>query len=227
MLKADFHIHSSEDSIVRGRSSAKEIIDIYSSYSYNVISITNKDRVFFSKELKKYAKSKGILLIPGIETKIYGKEILIINAPLHTPSDITLDQLKKLSKENTLIIAPHPYFIRSDCLKNDIYKYLDYIDAIEYSHFYHPLLNMNRKSVKIAKKYGKPLVANSDYTYFSVQLNRNYIFLDSKRDINSIFKAVKSKKFKIVTKPLKLNDFVNIGLRVVNKEIKKLKFFSV
>jgi len=226
MLKADFHIHTAEDTFVRGKSTAKEVIDTYSSLGYNVIGITNKDKVLFNPELKKYAESKGILLLPGIETKIYGKEILIINAPLGTPNNITFNQLKELHKKNTLIIAPHLYFVRKDCLKNNIHKYINHVDAIEHSHFYHPICNLNKKAIRIAKKYNKPLIGTSDYTRFNCQINKNYTLIDSKKDINSIFKAIKNKKSKLITKPLKFKHFFEIGFvtsfHVIKKEIKQL-----
>lgn len=119
MLKVDLHIHTNEDihdSYIKYN--AKQLIDHASKLKFDVISITNHDTFIFSKELAEYAKEKGILLIPGIEIRIEGKEVLLYNFTEDQIKQIkTFEDLRKLKNKSKLIVAPHPYFIKKQCLK--------------------------------------------------------------------------------------------------------------
>lgn len=67
MLKTDLHLHTKEDPFDKDHItySAKALIAHAAELNFDVISITNHNRVTYSKKLKDYAGSKGILLIPG------------------------------------------------------------------------------------------------------------------------------------------------------------------
>ena len=104
MLKADLHIHTSEDRHDRWiRYDAKRLIDRASELDYDVISITNHNTYTFTETLARYARQKGILLIPGIEMAIEGKEVLLYNIEnkFDRISDI-------LHRKDNLVKAPHP-----------------------------------------------------------------------------------------------------------------------
>ena len=85
MLKADLHIHTNEDPVDFSKInySAKDLIKYAAKLHYNVLAITNHNSILYNCMLKSYAKKHGILLIPGTEADIGGKEVLLLNVKQH------------------------------------------------------------------------------------------------------------------------------------------------
>jgi hypothetical protein len=212
MLKAQLHVHCKEDPQDNIDYSAKEVIDEAARNNFDVLSFTCHDKVIHTKELEEYAKRKKILLIPGIERTIEGKHVLIYNITSKEIENIkTFQDLKKL--KNKLIIAPHPFHYLPACLKDKIIKY-DVFDAWEFSFFYTKLFNPNKKILKLAKKYNKPIVGTSD-VHFIEDLNQTFTLIDADKNINSIFNAIKSNKIKVISSPLKLKIFLKRSLQAL------------
>ena len=235
MLKADLHLHSNYiQKKGEGSLSPKEIIDFYAKNNFEVLSITEHASVLFNNRLiifknvlktyhdfKNYAKSKGILLIPGFELFIEGKEVLILNYLGDVTKLKTFKDLKKIKNKNILIIAPHPYYKLKQCLKEKLIENINLFDAIEYAHMYLRFFNkFNQKAVKTAEKYKKPIIGNSD-GHHQFQMNTTYTLIDSKKDINSVIKAIKQNKVKLQTKPLSFLKFIRIIMLVIKAAIKK------
>ncbi len=218
MLKADFHLHVQGDPDHQHNYTAEQLIDYASKLDFQVLAITNHNQVFYNSNLANYAQEKNILLIPGIEKTIQGKEVLLYNVTQQDINQInSFKDLKELQqKKNILIIAPHPYFFLPQCLGKKLIKHINLFDAIEYSHFYHKLINRNKKAVRVAKKYNKPLVGTSD-THHLFQFNNTYTLVNSKKDINSIIAAIKNKKTKVITKPLSTINFLKVQFTVFLK----------
>ena len=84
-----------------------------------------------------------------------------------------MEELPKLVSDDSLVIAPHPFFPQSKSLKGLFCKSVAYFDAIEYSHFYHNWLNCNKKAVRYAQQYQLPLIGTSD-CHFIWELGRTY-----------------------------------------------------
>ncbi len=214
MLKTDFHIHTAEDKKHSIKYDAKELIMYASKLGFKVLSITNHDFVCFSDELKKYAKSKGILLIPGVEKEIEGKHILIINPPKKCEIS-KFEDIEKIKNENCLIIAAHPFHIFHS-VGNKLIKYKNLFDAAEICHFYTKFFNPNLFTIKISKKLNIPLIGNSD-SHYLWQLNSTYSHIDAEKNVDSIFEALRKNKVIIRTKPLRMSRFLQVlfmkGLR--------------
>ena len=209
MLKADFHMHTSEDTKDNVSYSAKQLIDKAALLGFEVISITNHNLVTYSKTLSDYADSKGILLIPGIELDVEGhKHVLIINPEINKLEKVkTVDDLRRLRRRETVIIAPHPFYPRKTCLGKRLIENISLFDGVEYSRFYNHFINPNRKAVRIAKKHKLPLVGTSDAHSFW-QLNTTYSMVDSEKTVQGVIKALKQGKVKVVTRPLPLPKFL-------------------
>lgn len=238
MLKADLHIHSNYiQKKGEGNSSPKEIIDFYAEKGFEVLAITehasivfNKKLVFFTnalktyKDFKDYAKKKNILLIPGIELFIEGKEVIILNFTGDFTKLKTFQDLKNLKSKNknTLILAPHPYYKLAQCLEKKLVENIDLFDAIEYAHLYVRFWNKsNKQALATAKKYKKPIIGNSD-SHRKFQLNTTYTLINSKKEINSIIKAIKQGKVKLQTHPLSLLDFTKVFFLSLRSAFSKL-----
>ena len=234
MLKVDLHSHTNYV-IKKGDSklSPKQLIDFVASRGYDVLAITehaslrkigktiyfdNPLRTYF--DFKDYAKKKGILLISGVETVVEGKEVLLINFKGDAKNVTTFTDVEMLKEENVLVIAPHPFYGKCSCLKDKLVENIDIFDAIEYCHFYTHFINFNKKAVEVARKYNKPLIANSDAHDFH-QLNINFSLIDADKNIDSVLEAVRKNKIQIITRPLPFHTFLKIGVWAVLSALKK------
>ncbi len=201
MLKSDFHIHTGEDQFDRIKYSSKELINHAAKLGFEVLAITNHHKIHYSKKLADYAMKKGILLIPGVETHVAGKEVLLLN--VRKPGTVNnFSDLEELRKENVVVIAPHPFYPTDSCLGKDLVRNIKYFDGIEYSHFYLKNFNIfNKKAVKIAKQHNKTMIGTSD-THSFYQFGKTYSLVDSNKDIDSVLEAIRKGKVEIKTKRL-------------------------
>lgn len=217
-LKADLHLHTAEDPLDHVRYTAKELISKAADQGFDVIAITNHHRMTFNHDLSSYAQEKGILLIPGIEMTIKRRHVLVLNPPTHkTCSDFL--SLSKLRRPETLIIAPHPYFPGTYSLNGYLLRYLHLFDALEYCHFYSPMINFNQRAVELSRAFGFPLVGNSD-AHFLSQLGTTYSLIYSEKNLEAIFSAIRQNKVKVTTRPLKHLEMGSIANRFLRMKIR-------
>jgi hypothetical protein len=213
MLKCDLHLHAreNEDWI---KYSAKELIDKASELGFDVLSFTFHDEFFYPDDIVEYARSKEILLVPGVELTIEGKHVLIYG--LKGLGKINcFDDLRRIKKrEDIVIVAPHPFFVSKQCLGNKLIENIDLFDGIEYCHFYNHLFNFNKKAVSIAKKYGKCLIGNSDCHVMPLQFNRTFSYVDAEKNIDSVLNAIREGRVSVVSKPLPLVDVFKIAFKM-------------
>jgi predicted metal-dependent phosphoesterase TrpH len=219
MLKADLHIHTKDDPSDNWiEYSAKELIDYAAKLNFDVLSIANHDAVSYDKKIAEYARKKRILLIPAVERTINGKHVLIYNITQKQADKVkSFEDIKK--QKNAFIIAAHPYFPFFG-MKKELARYMKYFDAIEYSFFWTKLINKNKKAVKIAAKFNKPIVSNSDAHHLNL-FGDSYSLIDSKKDIRSIFEAIRKNKIKIKTKPLSNFEFFRIFIAVLISPVRR------
>lgn len=204
MLKADLHTHAGKDANHTLDYSPRQLIDRMAKLGYDVVSITNHDTFTFSNELKRYAEKKGILLISGIERKIDGKEVLLINIKRDALERIkTFENLERYKKKNEdmFVIAPHPFYPELKSLRSKLTDNIRLFDGIEFSHFYIRWMTFNTKAARIAKENKLPLIGTSDCHMFD-QLNRTYTLIDAEKNIDSVLEALRQRKTRIVTEPL-------------------------
>lgn len=201
MLKSQFHCHAYGDPVDDISHTPKRLIDEAARLKYEVLSITCHRKILFTKSLENYAHKKGILLIPGIEFEINKKHILCINADKDIYKIKTFDDLKNYRKNHpeSLIIAPHPFFPGLG-LGKDLINNLELFDAIEISWAYTKFKDYNKKAIALAEKHGIPLIATAD-CHVLKNLDTAYTMIDSEKNIKSIFKAIKNKKFQNFHQP--------------------------
>ena len=221
-LKADFHIHTRDDPQRIQRHSFEELILKAEQLRYSVLAVTNKNTVTYSKKLADFAKKHGILLIPGAEANISGKDVLILNHRGKLPK--TFAELGELRRKNPdiLTIAPHPYFLLSKCLKDDIYTYSDLFDALEYAHYHLRFYNPNKKAEVAAKKLNKPMLATSDAHQLD-RFGKNYTWLDvrseGKPTVKDVINAVRAGRVRPVSHPISIWRFMFIGMKVATVKL--------
>ena len=200
-LKADLHLHTAEDPVDRVQYTAEELIAKAADKGFDVISITNHQQMTFNQDLFSYAKERGILLIPGMEITIQRRHVLVLNPPADRPIP-DIPSLTKLTRPETLIIAPHPYFPGTTSLNGYLLKHLNLFDALEYSHFYSQMINFNQRATEISQFFGLPLVGTSDAHLLS-QLGSTYSLIYSEKNLEAIFAAIRKNLVKVISCPLK------------------------
>jgi hypothetical protein len=214
MLKAELHIHSREDPQDLLTYSAKSVINYCSRLGYDVLSITLHNKLLFNKALNDYAKKRGVLLIPGAEVTIEGKHVLVYDVKKEDLKNLkTFSDLERV-RSHALVVAPHPYYFRSDCLGKELEKHINLFDAIEHNHFYVKFINRNKKAVQVAKKYKKPLLATSDVHWMET-IGYTYSLIDANPTKEDVLEAVRKNKIKIVSRPLPFWLFSKITLKLV------------
>jgi predicted metal-dependent phosphoesterase TrpH len=219
-LKADLHIHTSEDPVDCVGYTAKELISRAADEGFEVISITNHHRVTFNQDLLSYAEERGILLIAGIEMTIHGRHVLVLNPPSYGMcSDFF--SLSKLRRPETLIIAPHPYFPGITSLNGHLLKQLNLFDALEYSHFYSSMINFNQRAVKVSQSFGLPLVGTSD-AHFLSQLGVTYSLIYAEKSLEAVFAAIRQNKIRVITRPLKHLEMGLIASKLLGMKLRSI-----
>lgn len=205
-LKVDLHLHNSEDILERntgtkGMPTPKEFIDLAIEKGFDAIAFTHHGLQYHDPKITEYAKSKGLLLIPGVETFINKKHVLLLNFSMKKYV-LTFDTLRKIKNEKMLVIAPHPYYKAVFCLEDDLEENIDCFDAIEFSHFYTKWFNLNKKAVKIAQEKQMPIVGNSD-AHFSHQFGTTYSYVYAEeKSIEGIIHAIKEGQVEYESTPL-------------------------
>ncbi len=198
-LKTNFHLHIADDPQDKIPYTAYDALNRAAELGFEVISFTCHREVVHKKEYEEYAKSKNILLIPGIEASIEKKDVVIINCGKDAEKIKTFKDLRDFRGQNPqiLIIAPHPYVPFSGrSLGEKLIENIDLFDAIELSIFSNEITGTNRKAKETALKYKKPLVATSD-THELGCLKRGYTVINAEnKTAETILDAVKNGNLK-------------------------------
>ncbi len=217
LLKADLHLHTAEDPLDRVRYTAKELISKAADEDFDVLSITNHQRMTFNRELLSYAQERGILLIPGMEMTVRRRHVLVLN-PSSDKAVSDFSSLSRLRRPETLIIAPHPYFPGTYSLNGYLLKHRDLFDALEYCHFYSLRINFNQRAIDVSQSHGFPLIGNSD-AHFLSQFGTTYSLIYAEKNLKSVFAAIREKKVEVITRPLTPREMGSIARRFVRMKI--------
>lgn len=165
-IKIDLHIHTLDDPKDALDYTAHELLERARSLDFRVLAITLHDAVFDRAEVFADAASMGILLIPAAEMRLEGADVILLNVTADEMKSLrTFDDLEELRARHgpsLFTIAPHPFYVFGGSIGEKLVKRIDCFDAIELCHFWSPFFNPNRRAVKIAERFQKPLIATSD-----------------------------------------------------------------
>lgn len=209
-LKAELHSHCrlDPDDYKVCQYSPETLIAEAARLGYDVLAITCHDVDVWNRELAAYAESLGITLIPGMEVTVERRfHTLAYNFRTGSETLDTFAKIRGLSRNDTLVIAPHPYFPATTCLRNRLERNIDIYDAVECSGFYLPWADFNRPARRLALKCGKPMVGNGD-VHFLWQLGKTFTWVYSEPEVSSILSAVKCGRLRVETRPLAPGDVV-------------------
>jgi len=110
-------------------------------------------------------------------------------------------------------VAPHPFFPGPTSLNGYLLKNLNLFDALEYSHFYSPMINFNQEAVKLSQSFGLPLVGTSDAHLFS-QIGSTYTLIYAEKNLEAVFAAIRQNRVKVISRPLKHLEMGWIAIRL-------------
>jgi predicted metal-dependent phosphoesterase TrpH len=224
-LKFDFHMHTLDDpNDHHVYHTVYELVDKAASLGFGALAITLHTRQFESEAASRYARERGIVLIPGVEQDIEGSHVLLINFPKAAAEGVsTFADLKRLKEDaarvggrETLVIAPHPFFPGGVALQEKFWSHCGLFDAVEISGFYHAKWNPNRKAIAAAEKLGLPLVGNSD-THTLEQFGKTWSEADCPQDTDCILKAIKEGRATVKGRALDAGEMGRIGWHVIAK----------
>ena len=214
MLKVDLHTHTADDPVDRIPYTTTQLIDRATELGYGALAVTLHDRQLDVQPLQSYAAERGIVLIPGIERTIQGRHVLLLNFKRGGDVRSFADLYELRRREPGLVIAPHPFFPTSSCLRSDLDRHADLFDAIEWNAMYTASLNFNRRAERWAVGHGKPIVGNGDVHRLR-QLGTSYSLVDAAPDPDAICDAIKAGRVRVETRPLAWHDAVSLFTSMV------------
>ena len=114
------------------------------------------------------------------------------------------------------MVAPHPFFPAPISLGKRLLDEIDVFDAIEWSHFYTPKVNFNRRAAALAREVGLALLGTSD-SHLARQFGTTYSLVQSEPTVACVLSAIRKSQVQIVSRPLRLRDMTlisaELGLR--------------
>ena len=219
MLKVELHTHTADDPRDRIPYSTKELIDRAAELGYNALAVTLHDRQLDLRPLESYATDRGITLIPGIERTIQGKHVLLLNFSRATEDVESFEDLARLREcEPGLVIAPHPFFPHTSCLRGLLDRHADLFDAVEINATFTSSIDFNAPARRWARAHGKPLVGNGDVHRLR-QLGTTYSLVDAAPNADAICGAIRDGRVTVHAEPLSFMSMATLLAELIGSSL--------
>ena len=213
-IKVDLHIHTHDDPKDVIDYSAHQLLERARELGFGVLAITLHDTVFGRQEVFAEAKALGILLIPAAEMRLEGADAIVLNVTADEVVDLKtfadLRALRARRGQSIFTIAPHPFYVLGGSIGRRLLEEIDCFDAIELCHFHKGLVNPNWLAARVAKKFGKPLIATSDAHRLHA-FGRHYteIRRPAELTIENVFAALRNGPLRLTSPPASLVDLAS------------------
>ena len=202
MLKIELHAHTGDDPVDVIPYTTFELIDHAAALGYDALAITLHEHQLDLRRFLPYAAERGIVLIPGIERTVEGRHVLLLNYKSGAEDVRSFADLAALKRRASgLVIAPHPFFPTSTCLRGDMERHVDLFDAVERNAMFIRGVDFNRAAERFAVRHGKPVVGNCD-VHRLVQLGTTYSLVDAERDPDAICDAIAAGRVRVESRPI-------------------------
>lgn len=213
-VKVDLHIHTGDDPKDVIEYSAHQLLEKARSLGFGALAITLHDAVFDRHEVFADAEKMGILLIPAAEMRLEGADVIILNvkpaevAGLRTFAD--LRQLRSKRGQSIFTFAPHPFYLLGGSIGRRLIAEIDCFDGIELCHFHKGPFNPNFVAARVAKRFGKPLIATSD-AHRMHAFGRHYTSIPRPPVLSceTIFDTLRKGPMRLVSPPCTMKDFLS------------------
>ena len=224
--RVDLHGHCQGDPVDRYLThTALEHVDRAVEAGLDAIAITWHGRTFEHPRAVDYARERGLLLIPGMETNLHGKRhTLCLNvSPGDIPGKSKLEDLRRL-RENpeVFVVAPHPYYPHPTCLRGTIDRHPELFDGVEWCHLHvewlRGRLNPNERARRWARRHDKPLMAFSDAHYLK-DIGKAYTEVEADElSTEALFAGMRAGRVHFTPKPLRLGYFAGKVATVIRHQ---------
>jgi predicted metal-dependent phosphoesterase TrpH len=202
MVKVELHTHTADDPVDRIPHTTGQLIDRAAALGYDALAITLHEHQLDVRRFEGYAADRGIVLIPGVERTIEGRHVLLLNFTRATEQVQTFADLARLkAREVGLVVAPHPYFPTSVCLRGDLERHADLFDAVERNAMFIRGVDFNARAERWAARHGKPVVGNCD-VHRLAQLGSTHSEVDAPADADAICDAIRASRVRVDSRPL-------------------------
>lgn len=211
-FRVELHNHCDCDTQDSLDYSARDLVNACVRHGVDVLAITPHREVFHDPETVAYARSRGILLIPGVEKMVEGRELVLLNVlPDEIPHRMAradLERLRQQKGDNLLVLAPHPFYPRQTCVGPVLDRFAHCIDVIEWCHLYLKIYNPNQPASLWAAEHGKPVIVTSDtHNLDHFARNRAEVEADT-LETESLFRAIRLGKIRNQHRPLNTPELV-------------------
>src|SRR5438876_133404 len=213
-IKVDLHIHTLDDPKDAVDFSAHQLLERAKALGFGVLAITLHDAVFDRPEVFADAARLGILLIPAAEMRLEGADVILLNVSANEIVDLKtfadLRALRARRDDSIFTIAPHPFYVLGGSIGRRLLDEVDCFDAIELCHFHNFLLNPNRRAARVAKSFGKPLIATSDAHRLHA-FGRHYTSIPrpAALSVENVFTALRSGPLRLTSPPCSIVDLTS------------------
>src|SRR3984893_266605 len=214
-IKVDLHIHTLDDPKDVIDYSAHQLLERAKQLGFGVLAITLHDAVFDRAEVFADASAMGILLISAAEMRREGADIILLNVSAEEISQLqTFDDVRRLRARRGLsmfTIAPHPFYVLGGSIGDRLTKEIDCFDGIELCHFHKGVFDLNRRALKVAAEFNKPLIATSDAHQLHA-FGRHYTSVPRPREltIENVFAALRNGPRRVISPPASIVDLVSM-----------------
>ena len=213
MIKVDMHMHTGEDPSDGLRYPATTLLEKAAALGFGAVAITLHRKVLEDERLEAFARERGFLLIRGVEWKIKKCDVLLYNVRQREVDQLlTFDDLRAFKRDrgdDLLVVAPHPHYPVHQSLGRKLEEHIDLFDAVEHSSVHLGYLNFNKSALRLARQYGKPVVANSD-AHNLWMFGRHYTLVDAEPTIPSIFAAIREGRLQWHSPPMSVWDCLRL-----------------
>jgi len=213
-IKLDLHIHTLDDPKDKLDYSARELLARAGRLGFRVLAITLHDAVFDHAEIFAAAERLGILLIPAAEMRIEGADIILLNVRAEEVTGLRsfhdVRALRAERDQSLFTIAPHPFYILGGSIGKRLIDEIDCFDAIELCHFHKGVFNPNRQALRIAERFGKPLIATSDAHRLNA-FGQHYTSIPRPKQLTpeSVFTQLRRGPRRLTSPPATLSDIMS------------------
>lgn len=193
MIKTELHAHTALDPVDYIPHTTRDLIDRAAALGYGALAVTLHDRYYDPVDDADYARSRGIVLIPGIERTIDRRHVLLLNFPAECAAVKSFADVKALKDRHPrgLVIAPHAFYPTPSALYSYVDRFADLIDAVEVNSMFTRWLDFNSRAVRWARQHRKPVVGNTDLHVLE-QLGTTYSLVEAEANADAICAAIRA-----------------------------------
>lgn len=217
--RIDFHNHCQGDPVDALGYTALELIDAFHRAGVHAVAITPHGRVFQDPAAEAHARTRGMLLISGVEKMVSGRELVLLNVtPEDIPRRMDWDALRALRTRrgpDVFVLAPHPWYPRVTCAGPEMDAHADCIDGVEWCHLFGLGFDPNRRAAAWAEAHHKPFLTTSDaHALHGVARNTTEVEADALTP-RALFDALRARRLRASARPYSVADCAAFGFRVV------------